>query len=117
LKNVTVPVGVPPPEVGVTVAVITTGPEEPKGTLEGASAKLVVEGLAVALATTMLQLAVVVLPCESTTWAVKLYVPVVVGAPVTAPVEVLSVKPEGSKPLMIANLYPGTPPVALSAEL
>jgi hypothetical protein len=54
--------------------------------------------------TTMLQLVVAVLPCESATWAVKLYVPSVVGVPVIAPVEVLSVKPGGSAPLMIENV-------------
>jgi hypothetical protein len=52
----------------------------------------------------MLQLAVAVLPFESTTWAVKLYVPAVVGVPVIAPVEVLSVKPGGSDPLTIENV-------------
>jgi hypothetical protein len=36
--------------------------------------------------------------------AVKLYVPAVVGVPVIAPVEVLSVKPGGSAPLMIENV-------------
>jgi hypothetical protein len=54
--------------------------------------------------TTMLQLEVAVLPCESTTWAVKLYVPAVVGVPVIAPVEALSVKPGGNEPLMIENV-------------
>jgi hypothetical protein len=52
----------------------------------------------------MLQLEVAVLPCESTTWAEKLYVPAVVGVPVIAPVEVLSVKPGGSEPLRIENV-------------
>jgi hypothetical protein len=54
--------------------------------------------------TTMLQLEEAVLPCESTTLAVKLYVPWVVGVPVIAPVEVLSVKPGGSEPLVIENV-------------
>jgi hypothetical protein len=34
---------------------------------------------------------------------VKLYVAAVVGVPVIAPVELLSVKPEGSEPLVIEN--------------
>ena len=42
LKKATVPVGVPLPEAGLTVAVITTGPLEPKVTEAGASAKAVV---------------------------------------------------------------------------
>jgi hypothetical protein len=41
LKKATVPVGVPLPEAGLTVAVITTGPLEPKVTEAGASAKAV----------------------------------------------------------------------------
>jgi hypothetical protein len=49
--------------------------------------------------TTMPQLVVTVLLCESTTWAMKLYVPAVVGVPVIAPVEALSVRPGGSEPL------------------
>jgi hypothetical protein len=52
----------------------------------------------------MLQLEVAVLSCESTTLAVKLYVPAVVGVPVMAPVEVLRVKPGGSEPLVIENV-------------
>src|ERR1700690_151313 len=69
---------------------------------------------------TMLQFDVVVpaaLPVESTTWAVKLYVPAVVGVPVMAPVDALSVKPGGRVPVMIENVYGATPPVAISAEL
>ena len=54
--------------------------------------------------TTMPQLVVTVLPCESATCGVKLYVPPVVGAPVIAPVEVLSVKPGGREPLVIENV-------------
>jgi hypothetical protein len=68
----------------------------------------------------MLQFAVVVpaaLPVESTTWAVKLNVPAMVGVPVIAPVEVFSVKPAGSEPLVIENVYGETPPVAMRAEL
>ena len=69
---------------------------------------------------TMLQFAVFVpaaLPVESTTWAVKLNVPAVVGVPVMAPVDELSVKPAGNEPVMIENVYGGTPPVATSDEL
>jgi hypothetical protein len=43
------------------------GPAEPKGTLGGVSVRLVVVGLAPALVTMMLQPAVAVLFCESTT--------------------------------------------------
>ena len=68
----------------------------------------------------MLQFAVVVpaaVPLESTTWAVKLNVPAVVGVPVMAPVDGFSVKPAGSEPLIIENVYGGTPPEATNAEL
>jgi hypothetical protein len=34
-----------------------------------------------------------------------------------APVEVFKVNPVGSEPLVIENVYGGTPPVATSAEL
>jgi hypothetical protein len=88
----------------VTVAVITIGPTEPTGMFEGTRVRLVVVGLVPALVTTMLQLAVAVLPFESTTWAVKLYVPTVVGVPVIAPVDVFSVKPGGSAPPVIENV-------------
>ena len=51
---------------------------------------------------TMLQLLVMVLlaelPDESTALAVKLNVPEVVGVPVMAPVDALSVKPAGREP-------------------
>src|SRR5208337_84459 len=67
--------------------------------------------------TTMLQLAVAELPFESTTWAVKLNVPTVVGVPVIAPVDELSESPGGSAPLMIENVYGAVPPAALSTEL
>jgi hypothetical protein len=69
---------------------------------------------------TMLQLVDVVpaaVPLESTTWAVKVNVPAAVGVPVMAPVDGFSVKPVGSEPLVIENVYGGTPPVATSAEL
>jgi hypothetical protein len=59
--------------------------------------------LSVSDETTMLQLEVAVLPWESTTLAVKPYVPAVVGVPVIVPVEELSVKPGGSEPLVIEN--------------
>ena len=68
----------------------------------------------------MLQFAVVVPACEpveSTTCAVKLNVPAVVGVPVIAPVEAFNVNPGGNDPLMIENVYGGVPPVATSAEL
>jgi hypothetical protein len=45
LKNATTPVGVPLPEVGATVAVITTGPDDPTATLAGDRLKLVVEAV------------------------------------------------------------------------
>ena len=54
--------------------------------------------------TTMLQLAVAELPFESTTWAVKLNVPAVVGVPVIAPVDELSESPGGSAPTVIENV-------------
>jgi hypothetical protein len=69
---------------------------------------------------TIVQLAVVVpaaVPVESTTFAVKVNVPYAVGVPVMAPVEVFKVNPVGSEPLVIENVYGGTPPVATSAEL
>ena len=69
---------------------------------------------------TMLQFAVFVpaaVPVESTTWAVKVNVPAAVGVPVMAPVEGFSVKPVGSEPLVMENVYGGTPPVTTSAEL
>ena len=68
----------------------------------------------------MLQFAVVVPafePVESTTCAVKLNVPAVVGVPVIAPVEAFNVSPGGSDPLMIENVYGATPPVTTRAEL
>ena len=56
-------------------------------------------------------------PVESTTCAVKLNVPAVVGVPVIAPVEAFNVSPVGNDPLMIENVYGGVPPVATSAEV
>ena len=55
----------------------------------------------------MLQFAVAVpaaVPVESTTWAVKLNVPAVVGVPVMAPVDVLSDRPAGRAPLMMEKV-------------
>jgi len=54
--------------------------------------------------TTMVQLVVVVpaaVPVESTTLAVKLNVPAVVGVPVMAPVDAFNVRPAGRLPLLI----------------
>ncbi|MFZ0226274.1 MAG: hypothetical protein WAL41_04850 [Mycobacterium sp.] len=56
-------------------------------------------------------------PVESTTWAVKEYEPKLVGVPVMAPVDGFNMSPGGSEPLMMENVYGGTPPVATSAEL
>ena len=55
----------------------------------------------------MLQFAVVVpaaVPVESTTLAVKLKVPLVVGVPVIAPVDGLRVRPAGREPLEIEKV-------------
>ena len=68
----------------------------------------------------MLQLLVVVpdaFPRESTTWAVKLNVPAVVGVPVIAPEFASSVNPAGSDPVVIENVYGGAPPEAIKDEL
>jgi hypothetical protein len=54
---------------------------------------------------------------ESVTVTVKLNVPAVVGVPVTAPVEGFNVRPGGSEPVVIANVYGGAPPVATNDEL
>ena len=57
--------------------------------------------------TVVVQLVVVVpveRPEESTTFAVKLNVPAVVGVPVMAPVLVFSVRPAGRLPLLIENV-------------
>jgi hypothetical protein len=60
-------------------------------------------------AITIEQLLVLVLvpaavPRESTTWAVKLNVPAVVGVPVIAPVVEFNVNPAGSEPAVIENV-------------
>jgi len=51
--------------------------------------------------TVMVQLVVVAVPVESTTFAVKLNVPAVVGVPVMAPVLAFKAKPAGRLPLVI----------------
>jgi hypothetical protein len=43
-------------------------------------------------------------PVESVAVTVKLKVPAVVGVPVTAPVDALSVRPGGREPAVIANV-------------
>jgi len=42
-------------------------------------------------------------------------VPAVVGTPEITPVEALIFNPAGSEPETIENVYPGTPPITLSA--
>jgi len=54
--------------------------------------------------TVMVQLAVAAVPVESTTLAVKLYVPAVVGVPVMAPVLAFKFRPAGRFPLAIENV-------------
>ena len=57
--------------------------------------------------TVMVQLVVAVpaaVPVESTTLAVKLNVPAVVGVPVMAPVVAFKVRPAGRLPLAIENV-------------
>ena len=52
---------------------------------------------------------------ESVTVTVKFAAgPAVVGVPVIAPVELLRVKPAGSEPAVMANVYGPTPPVAVA---
>jgi hypothetical protein len=56
---------------------------------------------------TMLQVEVEVpaeFPRESTTWAVKLKVPALVGVPLMLPLEVLRVRPGGSEPAVIEKV-------------
>ena len=67
--------------------------------------------------TVMVQLAVAAVPVESTTLAVKLYVPAVVGVPLIEPVDASNVRPGGRLPVLIENVKGATPPVAASAEL
>ncbi len=57
------------------------------------------------------------LAIESTTLAVKVKVPAIVGVPVIAPVDAFSVRPGGKEPELIENVYGGTPPVAFRNEL
>ena len=56
------------------------------------------------------------MPEESTTWAVKLNAPAVVGVPVIAPVMGFRFSPGGNEPAVIENVYGGVPPVAVSEE-
>ena len=68
----------------------------------------------------MVQAAVVVpakVPVESTTWAVKLKGPAVVGVPVMAPVLVFSISTGGRTPTVMEKVYAGTPPVATRAPV
>ena len=60
--------------------------------------------------TTMVQTWVSVLPFESTTLPVNVYVPVVVGVPLIVPVELLSVSPGGSDPETIEYVIVPIPP-------
>lgn len=50
----------------------------------------------------------------SVTIAVNVNVPVALGLPVIAPVEAVNVKPVGSDPVAMLQLYGGVPPVAVS---
>jgi len=54
---------------------------------------------------------VAVLPLPSVTWTVNVYVPLVVGVPVIAPVTASSDSPGGSEPDVTAKVYAGLPPV------
>jgi hypothetical protein len=68
----------------------------------------------------MVQLAVAVpaaVPVESTTLAVKLNGPAVVGVPVMAPVLAFNPRTGGKLPEVIENVSGGTPPLATKAEL
>lgn len=53
----------------------------------------------------------------SDTVAVKLAVPAAVGVPEITPVKALSVKPTGSEPAVIDQLYGVVPPLAASIVL
>jgi hypothetical protein len=53
-------------------------------------------------------------PPLSVTWTVKLKDPLCVGVPVTAPLELLSVKPGGRDPVLMDQVYGGVPPDAES---
>jgi hypothetical protein len=48
---------------------------------------------------------------------VKVKDPIAVGVPVMAPVEEFNDRPVGRDPLMIENVYGGTPPEAARVEL
>jgi hypothetical protein len=70
--------------------------------------------------TLIVQLAVVVpaaKPEKSTTLAVKLNVPKVVGVPVIAPALGFNVKPGGRLPAIVENVNGACPPVVVRAEL
>jgi hypothetical protein len=56
-------------------------------------------------------------PEESTTFAVKLKAPGVVGVPVMAPVAGFRVRPGGRLPAVIENVNGACPPVVVNAEL
>jgi hypothetical protein len=50
----------------------------------------------------------------SVTWAVKLYVPAVVGVPLSTPLAAFSVSPGGSAPALTDQLKGSVPPEAAS---
>jgi hypothetical protein len=68
------------------------------------------------IAVTTIESAFVAVPAvglvESVTFTVKLNVPVVVGVPVIAPVEVFSERPLGNEPVVTDHAYGVTPPEA-----
>jgi hypothetical protein len=51
---------------------------------------------------------------ESVTWTLKLEVPAVLGVPLIAPVLGFKVKPAGSEPLEIDQVYGVAPPLAVT---
>src|SRR5664279_4263096 len=86
----------------------------PNDTLDGVTLKCGAAGL-----TVIVQPAVTVpagMPEASTTCAVKLNGPAVLGVPVSAPVVPFKARPAGKAPL-VENVYGGTPPAAVRAEL
>jgi hypothetical protein len=68
-------------------------------------------------AMTMLHEEVVEFEAESTTLAVKLKLPAVVGLPEIKPLDPVRFRPGGSDPLLIEKVSGGTPPVDESEEL
>jgi hypothetical protein len=54
---------------------------------------------------------------ESWTWTVKLDVPVAVGVPEMTPVVAFKVRPAGSAPAMMLQVYGGVPPMACKVWL